>query len=304
MGPPCVFVRPTPTVTITPWMESIVAASLPHDECPKKINATLEQCNGDVNAAVAILLEEWETRSNQDETESISPEEAFSQPEVLEARVEPLSPADSMKELQPGIEQPVFESQIIEMQSQPVVEVMLSPQPTEVQQRAQPVLTAFQQPLGAGQSSVQGALEYDQEQYNIQDTTEAGQNDISRIKRRKSPDGSPISASSSGSDDSSSVGSSGSSSGSSDSDPTERRRRKSASKPTLPLQPTRRSPRIKARAASIAAARAAAPPLTPPKEQPPRRRQATKKKQTAPGCRKQKDGSLRFVTVGIKELYV
>ncbi|KAF8544417.1 hypothetical protein BDD12DRAFT_723801, partial [Trichophaea hybrida] len=42
---------------VLPWMEDVVAASLPHHEAPEKIRETLEKCNGDITTAVSQLLD-------------------------------------------------------------------------------------------------------------------------------------------------------------------------------------------------------------------------------------------------------
>jgi hypothetical protein len=64
----------TKSSVVLPWMEDVVAASLPHHETPAKIRETLEMCNGDVNVAVSQLLEEWDTASIS-ESETLANEE-------------------------------------------------------------------------------------------------------------------------------------------------------------------------------------------------------------------------------------
>lgn len=270
MGPPSVSARPVSTTPIDPIMEDIVAASLPYDENPTKIRVTLEECKGDINATVAILLEDWKERAdNQEDLGSVCDDQMD-----YGAPVSTLSPGSAK----------VMDESTVE-----------APSPT-------------QQPATIYTSVMPRILECTPARDAISATLEITQGDASRIKRRKSADGSPASATVSSSDDSSSAGSSGASSGassgSSESDIVARRRRKPAFKPTMPPQPTRRSPRIEAKARLVAEALAApSPPDLPQTPRP--KRKYNRKKPVATGSRRQKCGNnMNYVTDGFRELYV
>jgi hypothetical protein len=231
-------------------MVEIVSASLPYDECPQKIRDTLVVTGGDINATVAILL--------QDQDEMDSDEDFDESPEEQQYSFGNL-------EIQP-----------------PTEAVRLSPSV----EAHEAMLISVRAPSAAFECSSEE------------------QGDLSRIKRRKSSDGTPTSAYVSSSEESSSLGSSGApSSASSVSSDSEGRRRKLIVKLKLPQpkpEPTpRRSKRIKNKAKANAEAIAAAL-AAPPQEPTPKRR--IKK---ATGCRKPKsDNKMKPTRNGFRELYV
>lgn len=237
---------------------------------------------------------------------------AMSQPGFRAPTVQPVAPPAVRVEVQPAV-QPVVLQPVV----QPVIETIA---PAKVKadfpsSKAQPTTRTKM----VDEAMLDAPALIQDVPFPIQVTVEAttqkpdsNVDEYSGAKRRKSPDGSPVRVTAAQNNSSSDETSSAGSSGSSMSDNNDRRRRKPARKSTVSAQPTRRSPRIQAKAitaAQEAAARAAAPPPPPPTPKntrtprKPRANAATKKK-TPATTRKRGGAGIGMVTVGIKELYV
>ena len=354
---------------VLPWMEETVAASLPHYEAPERIREVLERFKGDVDAAVSQLLDEWdtacltdtETLANegdqleadtacgpiqgglQDVERPIGVEVETGQPQQQQQlRVAGQMPTGNAerKELEPQKQELRAELQQ-QQQQQQVEKLSAGWQRIDVQPLAEKLA-----PEGESRRSPPPPIPIKEIAFDgfangygpppplvtpLAEATEADVGDLSRIKRRKSPDGSPVGIIN---DDASSTASSPFPSSSPSPSPpprlsrspsasdisfTERRRRKPP--PASTPVPARRSSRIKAKAA--ASPSPPSPPLPPsplpaaggPLKSRRQRRQAKKKKKapvtgsgsgsgSGSGGRKRKDVGMQTVTVGIRELYV
>jgi hypothetical protein len=59
------------TSGVLPWMEAVVAKTLLYTEFPEKIRDTRKKYKGNVNEAVAYLVDAWE-KENENENENVS----------------------------------------------------------------------------------------------------------------------------------------------------------------------------------------------------------------------------------------
>jgi len=323
---------------ILPWMEDVVAASIPQCETPERIREVLEKCKGDVGEAVKYLQDEWDSASNVNTTESTAPDDEDEyqndDPDFEDWEPVPAEPIekggaaaqetprpDILPQSQPGVRLPTVQPLAPPTARVEVQQTIRPVTDTKAQTKAKANVPPFkaqpkahakmvEEPMSDATPPTKDVPLPIREPVKVTTQKVDDNDDYSGAKRRKTPDGLPTrviaAQNNSSSDETSSTGSSGSSV----SDNYERRRRKPAKKHTVPPQPTRRSPRIQAKAltaAQKAAARAAAPPPSPPPPKIPRTRKpranASTKKKTA-STQKRGGAGIGMVTVGIKELYV
>lgn len=256
---------------VLPWMEAVVAKTLPYTEFPEKIRDTLEKYKGNVNEAAACLMDAWE-KENGNENENVS---------------------DSGKSTQSSTETKNFDEKAVAKRQVP-----------------EPKMDAPR--LEEGQVS---AYYENESMVSIQAPIDDFQESDSRIKRRKSPDGTPISATNE-------YAHSTKSSSSSDSGITPQgpiplatsRRRKSASPTSLSSANSgliRRSPRLQAQISAHKISNSAPTETSASEisEEPPKSRRNLRKSKRTAGRKKSEGakigiGTMQTVTVGIRELYV